>query len=396
MTAIIRENGLASTNIEEKMRRTIGVERIEIKGQNFTAINNDCVLETASMPDNSIDLIHTSLPFSIQYEYTPSYNDFGHNADNEHFFEQMDYLIPELHRILKPGRVAAIHVKDRIVFGNFTGYGMPSLYPFSDETRAAFCKHGFIYFGRITVATDVVRENNQTYRLGWSECCKDGTKMGVGVPEYVLLFRKLPTDTSKAYADIPVTRLKEEYWRAQWQLDAHGFWRSSGERFLAVEEMRHMDKSSIIKAWKEYNRKVLYSYPEHVQIAKNLEEAGNSSTSFMMVPPESLHPDVWTDITRMRTLNTMQSQKRLSNHICPLQFDIVERIISRYSNPGEVVGDPFGGLMTVPYMAVKMGRKGWGCELNPEYFKDGLGYLNAIEATVGVPTLFDFLDKEVG
>ena len=79
----------------------------------------------------------------------------------------------------------------------------------------------------ITVVTDVVRENNQTYRLGWSEQCKDGTKMGVGCPEYILLFRKLPTDHSKAYADDPVTKSKEEYTRAQWQIDAHGYWRSS-------------------------------------------------------------------------------------------------------------------------------------------------------------------------
>ena len=65
-------------------------------------------------------------------------------------------------------------------------------------------QHGFQFFGMITVVTDVVRENNQTYRLGWTEQCKDGTKMGVGCPEYVLLFRKLPTDTSTAYADVPV------------------------------------------------------------------------------------------------------------------------------------------------------------------------------------------------
>lgn len=85
----------------------------------------------------------------------------------------------------------------------------------------------------ITVVTDVVRENNQTYRLGWSEQCKDGSKMGVGCPEYILLFRKLPTDKSNAYADEPVTKSKEEYGRAQWQIDAHGYWRSSGDRLLA-------------------------------------------------------------------------------------------------------------------------------------------------------------------
>lgn len=184
------------------------------------------------MEENSVDLIHTSIPFSNHYEYTPSYNDFGHNADTVKFFEQMDYLTPQLLRILRPGRVAAIHVKDRVLFGNATGTGMPTMEPFHAMCIRHYMQHGFQYFGMITVVTDVVRENNQTYRLGWTEQCKDGTKMGVGCPEYILLFRKLPTDTSKAYADMPVTKSKEAYTRAQWQIDAHGYWRSSGNRLV--------------------------------------------------------------------------------------------------------------------------------------------------------------------
>ena len=78
-------------------------------------------------------------------------------------------------------------------------------------------------------------------------------------------------------------------------------------------------------------------------------------------------------------------------HVCPLQIDIVERIINRYSNEGDVVYDPFGGLMTVPMTAIKMGRYGIGCELNWDYFRDGVGYLQAAEIEADTPTLFDFL-----
>ena len=78
-------------------------------------------------------------------------------------------------------------------------------------------------------------------------------------------------------------------------------------------------------------------------------------------------------------------------HVCPLQLDIVERIINRYSNEGDLVFDPFGGLMTVPMTAVKMKRRGYGIELNPDYFRDGVGYLQAAEAERAMPTLFDFL-----
>ena len=79
-------------------------------------------------------------------------------------------------------------------------------------------------------------------------------------------------------------------------------------------------------------------------------------------------------------------------HVCPLQLDIVERIINRFSNKGDTVLDPFGGLMTVPMMAVKMERRGYGIELNPDYFRDGVGYLQNVENELETPTLFDFME----
>lgn len=392
MIEIVKKYGLSSTSMIDKLARSIGVDRVKVEGKHFTVVNNDCVLETSRMASDSVDLIHTSIPFSNHYEYTPSYNDFGHNEDNDRFFEQMDYLTPELLRVLKPGRVAAIHVKDRILFGNATGTGMPTVDPFSDMTVFHFIKHGFQYMGRITVVTDVVRENNQTYRLGWTEQCKDGTKMGVGCPEYVLLFRKLPTDTSRAYADEPVTKSKDEYTRAQWQIDAHAFWRSSGNRLLSKEELASIPVNNLQAVYRKYSRETVYDYAEHVELAKKLDRDGKLPASFMVVAPGSWHDQVWDDINRMKTLNTTQSQKRLQLHVCPLQIDIVERIINRYSSPGEVVFDPFGGLMTVPVVAIKMGRYGYGIELNTDYFRDGVGYCKAAEAEIDMPTLFDFVE----
>ena len=394
MTEIIQENGLGSTSIIEKLSRTIGVIREETKGKKYTSIFNDSILELPNISDNSIDLIHTSIPFSNHYEYTPSYNDFGHNEDNGRFFDQMDFMTPELLRVLKPGRVAAIHVKDRILFGNATGTGMPTVDPFSDMTVFHFIKHGFQYMGRITIITDVVRENNQTYRLGWSEQCKDGTKMGVGCPEYILLFRKLPSDTTRAYADEPVSKTKQEYTRAHWQIDAHAFWRSSGDRFLSMQEMRNTQVSDLQAKYREYTRENLYDYHEHVQLADDLEEDEKLPASFMVVAPGSWSDNVWDDVNRMRTLNGDQKRKELALHICPLQFDIVERIIERYSNKGDLVLDPFGGLSTVAYMAVKMERRGIVIELNHESYHDGLIYLKQIEQEITAPMLFEELQSE--
>lgn len=393
MIEIVKKYGLSEAGKQYDLQRKMGVETVKIEGNRYTAVNDDCVEETRRMKTDSVDLIHTSIPFGNHYEYSANYNDFGHNQNTERFFEQMDFLTPELLRILKPGRVAAIHVKDRVLFGNATGTGMPTIEPFHALCISHYMKHGFQYFGMITVVTDVVRENNQTYRLGWTEQCKDGSKMGVGCPEYILLFRKLPTDRSTAYADIPVTKSKEEYTRAQWQIDAHAYWRSSGDRLISKEELRSIPVENLQKVYRRFSRENVYDYQEHVELAKELDENGKLPAVFMVVAPGSWNKlEVWDDINRMKTLNTTQSRRRAQMHVCPLQIDIVERIINRYSNEGDLVFDPFGGLMTVPMTAVKMGRRGYGIELNSDYFRDGVGYLEEAEQEVETPTLFDFME----
>lgn len=393
MTDIVKKYGLSPASKIKRLERKMGVETVKVQGKHYTAVNDDCVEECRRIESNSVGLIHTSIPFGNHYEYSANYNDFGHNENTEKFFEQMDFLTPELLRILEPGRVAAIHVKDRVLFGNATGTGMPTIEPFHAQCIEHYMKHGFQYFGMITVVTDVVRENNQTYRLGWSEQCKDGSKMGVGCPEYILLFRKLPTDKSNAYADDPVKKTKEDYTRAQWQIDAHGYWRSSGDRLISKDELKEFSVDDLQRVYREYSRSNVYSYEEHVKLAEELDKNDKLPATFMVVAPGSWNNlDVWDDINRMRTLNTTQSRRRQQMHVCPLQLDIVERIINRYSNEGDMVLDPFGGLMTVPMTAVKMKRYGYGIELSCDYFRDGVGYLQESENEIETPTLFDFME----
>jgi DNA modification methylase len=420
------------------LTRTLGCERAEVKGQRFLAVNNDCILEflsesqvqqsletrkrivsdmekaathTKSLqgkyegqlamydaekeiaasrtyhPGDSIDMIVTSIPFGNQYEYSPSYHDLGHAKGDDEFFQQMDFLIPNLLRVLKPGRIAAIHVKDRVRFGKVTGKGMPTVSRFSDKTADAFEKHGFEFMARITIDTDVVRENNQTYRLGWSENAKDSSKMGAGMPEYVLVFRKLPSDTSDAYADAPVTKSKEFYMRSDWQIDAAGFWRSSGNRLPDPEILLSMGLPAVGRLWREHCLKHGYDHKEHVEIAKLFENEGRLPATFMLFAPISRNKDVWTDIARMKTLNNQQALAGKEKHVCPLQLDIIERLITRYSNPGEVVLDPFAGIFSVPYQALKMRRRAIGIELCADYWKFGVGYCEMVENDVEAPTL---------
>lgn len=394
MTDIIKKYGLNHAEMAQALTRKMGVERVEITGENFCIVNNDAVLESKRLKSDSVGLILTSVPFSTQYEYTPNYSDFGHSENNEEFFEQMDYLTPELFRSLMPGRIAAIHVKDRIVPGGMTGLGFQTVYPFHKHCIDHYVKHGFAYMGMKTIVTDVVRENKQTYRLGWSEQCKDGSKMGVGMPEYLLLFRKPTTDTSNAYADVPVVKQKKDYTRSRWQIDAHGFTRSNGNRLLKPDEIKTMKHDQIFQMFKNNSLNEVYDFEQHVKIGESLELSGKLPTSFMLLQPQSWSDEVWTDITRMLTLNGSQWSKGKEMHLCPMQLDLAKRVIIQMSNKGDIVLDPFGGLMTVPKIAIEEGRYGVAFELNNSYFLDGANYCHAAEAKINLPTLFDFTETE--
>ena len=131
---------------------------------------------------------------------------------------------------------------------------------------------------------------------------------------------------------------------------------------------------------------------EHVAMCEELDKESRLPATFMVVPPASWNMDVWYDINRLKTLNTSQSQRRKALHVCPLQQDTVERLINRYSNPGDLIFDPFGGIGTVPLMAIRMGRRGIMTELNPDYYRDAVGYLQAEEDdTMDNISLFDVI-----
>ncbi len=406
MIEIVKKYGLSRAAMAQLLTRKMGVERLEVKGKNYTWVNNDNVKELPRIETNSIGLILSSIPFEMQYEYSPNYADYGHCESSAEFWQQMDYSTPEAFRTLMPGRICAIHVKDRIVSGGINGLGFQTVSPVHIKCIEHFTKHGFAYIGMKTIVTDVVRENSQTYRLGWTEQCKDGSKMGVGMPEYLLLFRKPPSDNSNAYADIPVFKEKREfnkqdnswskgYSRARWQMDAHGFTRSCGDRLLDPEEVAKLESDAIFKLFKTHSLEEVWDFEQVVSIAENVEAQGKLPPGFMLLQPQSWSEEVWTDITRMRTLNGSQWSLGREMHVCPFQIDIVERVIDQMSNPGDTVLDHFGGLGTVPLIAVQKGRKGYGIELNPIYWSDGSNYMKAEELKQSVPTLFDLITENI-
>lgn len=144
---------------------------------------------------------------------------------------------------------------------------------------------------------------------------------------------------------------------------------------------------------KKYDKKSIYDFQEHLRISNDLDEMGKLSKLFMTVPPTSHNDTVWTDVNRMNTLNANQANRKKEKHICPLQLDIIERLINRFTMKGDVVDDPFGGLFSTAYKALEMERKAISTELNPSYYDDGLFYLKSIEYKINVTSLFDILEN---
>lgn len=187
---------------------------------------------------------------------------------------------------------------------------------------------------------------------------------------------------------------KEDYSRARWQIDADGFARSSGDRLLAPEELAQLPWKNVFRLFRSWNLTHVYDYEDHVRIGEALEKRNALPRDFALIPVQSWHSDVWTDITRMQTLNSSQAVKGKAQHLCPLQFDVVDRAIRQLSMPDEVVFDPFAGIGTVAVRAIRLGRIGKGVELNEGYWADMVAYCQAEENKLATGTLFDLIAME--
>jgi len=207
------------------------------------------------------------------------------------------------------------------------------------------------------------------------------------MPEYLMIYRKwsgLPDDRS--FSAKPVVHDPNEYSLRRWQLEANACWQSDGG-VLAMPPYNHEERV----AWLQQG----YDY-----------KAPSNGDAWIKAPfmggkyagPKVLatSPFIWPDVERMKTLNgAVAKEDKDSKHICPLQLDLIERAIRLWSNPGDVVFDPFAGIGSTPYQAVKMGRAGVGIELKQSYFKYAAKYVNEAEAGKDAATLFDAVVEEV-
>jgi DNA modification methylase len=192
-------------------------------GEKFSAYNADCVPFTQGLPDGSVDFSVYSPPFSSLYIYSESVADMGNCANDDEFFEQYRYLIREKFRVTRPGRMTAIHVKDLVYYQNSSPRGTSGLRPFSDECTRIHIEEGWDFHSRVTIWRDPVREMQKTKAHGllWKTLRADSTFSRMGLPEYLLVFRKWAKEGEETK---PVTHTKETFPVDQWQQYASPVW----------------------------------------------------------------------------------------------------------------------------------------------------------------------------
>lgn len=375
MVAAMKEHGLGFRGpayaIETEAPRDVAA------GTGWTMHLGDAVMVLRDLGENSVHLSVSSWPFADQYTYSSSVFDMGNCAGGEEFFEQMGFLLPELLRVTVPGRMALVHAKDRIVYGSKND-GYFYIEPFSDNCIRAMTAAGWLFYGRITIATDPVRENNQTNRLGHGNLQKDATRIGVGMPEYLLLFRKPHTKTAAGgtWSDEPVLLTEVRgYTLPRWQVDANSLWRSNGRP---------------LETWEADG----YDYRAHVAAVEEKDRRGELGRANGKPIPTD-HPGVWPDIQRTNCLNNLMAREQQDErHICPLQLDVCERAIERWSNPGDVILDYFMGIGSVGVTAIRLGRQALGVELKRSYWEWACRYCERAVTESRQGTLFKDLATE--
>lgn len=320
----------------------------QVVTDNYAIYNSDCMFVLPTLDKESIDLSIYSPPFAGLYNYSSSPNDFSNCETKEQFLEQYDYLIAEIARVTKPGRISAVHVTD--VFDNTS-----RLWDFPHEVIRLHENHGFEYRNRITIWKEPlkVRMRTMVQSLMHKFIVEDSTKCFTAMPDYVLIF------TKKGENKIPVTH-------------PQGLTRYFGATPVLP---------NILQAWNNANNqnateKELWSHLN----AKYKDWDDPKSNKLSHYIWQRYASSVWDDIRIDNVLPYKESKEEDDEkHVHPLQLDVIDRLVELYSNPNEVVLTPFMGVGSEVYSPVSLGRKGIGIELKDSYYKQALINLKEAE-----------------
>lgn len=300
--------------------------RNEIRTEEYRLILGDSVQETKEIPSNSVGLQIWSPPFSNLYIYSASFRDMGNTQNDSQFFEQMDFLIPELLRVNMPGRLCVVHCKDLVNYMNRDGaFGIRD---FPGEIIKSMERHGWKYHSRVTVWKDPVIEMQRTKSHGllWKNFTQRSEVVRMGLPDYLLVFKKWGDD------EIPDKQVTRDI-----KAEDHYFF---GQNKPASWDS---DRDYSIQVWQRYAS------------------------------------PVWFDIRQTNVLNTeVARDDKDEKHIAPLQLDVIARCVEIWSNPGDTVFSPFMGIGSEGYVALQMKRKFIGIELKDKYFDIAAKNISAV------------------
>ena len=310
----------------------------EIVTEDYAMYESDCMYILPTLYENSIDLSVYSPPFAGLYNYSSSENDFSNCETREQFLEQYEYLISEIARITKPGRITAVHVTEII---NQNG----SNWDFPHEVIKLHEKHGFNYKNRITIWKEPlkVRMRTMVRSLMHKLIVEDSTECYTAMPDYVLIFKK------KGINEVPVTHpVGLSYYAG-----SNPILPEMVDKYGTIDDLRKK-----YAGWKD---------PKSNKLSHIIWQRYASS--------------VWDDIRIDEVLKFKESKDEDDEkHVHPLQLDVIHRLIELYSNPGEVVLTPFMGVGSEVYGAVNYDRKAIGIELKESYFNQAVKNLKELES----------------
>lgn len=315
----------------------------EYQGNGWIIHNSDCVEGMHSMPENSVDCAIFSPPFGDLFVYSDSERDLGNAGDGHDFVEQYRFFADALTRVLRPGRIACVHCTDLPMRKG--KHGAIGLQDFSGDLVRAHSDAGLIYHGRATIWKDPVVEMQRTKALGllYKQIRKDSAMNRVGMPDYILFFRK----------DAP------------------------NERPIEHAAPGDKDAMRIAREWlDELVRLGLCAGTPPDEVLADLVK----ESEFDVYDWQRIASPVWMDI---RQGNVLRSIKGVNDekHVCPLQLDAIRKCLRLYSRPGDVIMDPFNGIGSTGYEAVKARRRYVGFELKPEYAEQANRNLMDAEAS---------------
>ena len=310
----------------------------QIITKEYAIYNSDCMEVLPTLPDNSVDLSVYSPPFAGLYNYSSSERDFSNCESKEQFLQQYEFLIAQIARVTKPGRITAVHCTD--VFDNSC-----RLWDFPHEIIRLHEKYGFEYRNRITIWKEPlkVRMRTMVKSLMHKLIVEDSTQCFTAMPDYMLIL------TKKGDNAVPVTHpCGLKYYAGATPILPN---------ILTAFNNANESKFTADELWEYLNN----NYHDHK------DPKSNKLSHYIW---QRYASSVWDDIRIDNVLPFRDSREEDDEkHVHPLQLDVIDRIIELYSNPGEVVLTPFMGVGSEVYSPVSMGRKAIGIELKDSYFK---------------------------